>query len=74
MEEVARTMVNLAIIVDNSAPHIVCPSSREKTFWRLVRVKVLGVGLVARPVRSEHLLKFINFEEMSAHYSKGVKQ
>jgi len=74
MEWRTRTGVHLTIIVNDATFHVVGPASREHTRWGLVRVKVLGVRLWTGSVRSKHLLKLVNFGDMSADRPRNVDQ
>jgi len=62
----ARTSVHLAVIVNDATSHAVRSTPRDETRWRLIRLKVLDVGLRPRPVRSKHLVELIDFKGMSA--------
>ena len=66
VEWVARTSVDLTVIVNDTTFHAVGPAPRDHTGWRFLRVKVLGVGLLIGPVRSKHLLEFIDFKGVSS--------
>lgn len=74
VEWIARTGIDLTVIVNDATSHAVGPAPREHPGRRLLWIKVLGISLWTRSIGPKHLFKLVNFKDVSADHPGGVDQ